>query len=228
MSEKSLRAHPLMVITATTVILTCLLAVGVMTGIIPSPLTRDRATPEATVSAPAERSAMTGPNTSARSAAPAPRERTVERDRAAARERTAERPPVGSTSSSAASGTASGGSAPKVAAVCTNCGTVTSVSAVKKQGDAGLIGPIAGGALGGLAGSQIGGGSGKTIATIVGAAGGAAVGTEVERRSKATTSYVVGVRLNDGSTRSFTYGNAPGVQEGDKVRVVEGRLVRDS
>ena len=223
MSENSLKAHPLMVITATTVILTCLLGIGVMTGIVPSPLTRDRTVQDEkatsaereNAAAPAGRRAAAEPRSSARTAAPAPRERT------------AERPPVGSTSSGASSG-AVGGSAPTVAAACMNCGTVTSVRTVKKQGDAGLIGPIAGGALGGLAGSQIGGGSGKTIATIIGAAGGAAVGTEVERRSKATTSYVVGVRLNDGTTRDFTYGNAPGVHEGDKVRVVEGQLVRDS
>ena len=97
-----------------------------------------------------------------------------------------------------------------------------------RQGEAGLVGAIAGGAVGGAIGSQIGGGSGKTIATIVGAAGGAAVGTEVERRYKATTSYVVGVRLNDGTTRSFTYETAPGFREGERVRVVDGRLVRES
>jgi len=99
---------------------------------------------------------------------------------------------------------------------------------VKEQGQAGLIGPIAGGALGGLAGSQIGSGSGKTIATIAGAAGGAMVGTEVERRQKSSSSYVVGVRLNDGTTQTFNFSSTPGFQEGDRVRVVDGRLVRDS
>ena len=205
MSENRLTSNPLMVIAATTLILTCLLAIGVMTGIIPSPLARDRAAPE-TVAAPANRSAAADSRPTAR--APA---------------RTAERPPVGGTSSNASGGSVSGAS-PTVAAVCNNCGTVTSVRTVKQQGDAGLIGPIAGGAIGGAVGSQIGGGSGKTIATIVGAAAGAGVGTEVERRQKATTSYVVGVRLNDGTTQNFTYAEAPGVREGDKVKVVDGRL----
>jgi outer membrane lipoprotein SlyB len=197
-----------MVIAATTVILTCALAIGIMTGVIPSPLAKDRAAQETAAATTKQPSSVKAPAS-------------------AARERTAERPPVGSTSSSAAGG-AVADSGPKVAAVCTNCGTVTSVRTVKQQGEAGLIGPIAGGALGGAVGSQIGGGSGKTLATIVGAAGGAAVGTEVERRHKATTSYVVGVRLTDGTTREFTYGAAPGVRQGDKVRVVEGRLIRDS
>ncbi|HZN25281.1 MAG TPA: glycine zipper 2TM domain-containing protein [Burkholderiales bacterium] len=218
MSETSFRMHPLIVIAATTLILTCLLAIGVMTGIVPSPLTRDRA--------------LVQDNTSA---AP-PARLTLRDDRASAggsgnvpRERTAERAPVGATGTSPGSGTVAGGErAPKVAAVCTNCGTVTSVRQVTQQGEAGLLGPAAGGAVGGLVGSQIGGGSGKTVATIVGAAGGAAIGTELERRHKSTTHYVVGVRLNDGTTRNFTYGSAPGVRQGDRVRVVDGRLVRDS
>ena len=205
MSENRLTMHPLMVIAATTLILTCVLAIGIMTGIIPSPFAKERAAQE-TAAAPANN----------RAKAPA-----------TARERTAERPPVGTTSSSASGGTVAG-SGPKVAAVCTNCGTVTSVRTVKQQGEAGLIGPIAGGAIGGAVGSQIGGGSGKTIATIVGAAAGAGVGTEVERRQKATTHYVVGVRLADGTTRDFTYSVAPGVREGDKVRVVDNRLIHDS
>jgi outer membrane lipoprotein SlyB len=122
------------------------------------------------------------------------------------------------------------GSAParKSAAVCANCGTVTSVRVVKQQGEAGLIGPAAGTAVGGLIGSQIGSGSGRTVATIVGAAGGAAVGTEIERRYKATMHHVVSVRLNDGTTRQFTFASSPGFREGDRVRVVEGRLVRDT
>lgn len=209
----SMRTHPLLVAAATAVILTCLLAIGIMTGIIPSPLARDRGVMEerAEVRKPP---ASTESRLTAKAPAP-PRERKVEA-------------PAGSTRSTAPSGSVAGSVAGSAPAVCNNCGTVTSVRAVKQQGDAGLIGPIAGGAIGGAVGSQIGGGSGKTIATIIGAAGGAAVGTEVERRSKSTTSYVVGVRLNNGTTRDFTYQSAPGVSEGDRIRVVDERLIRDS
>jgi outer membrane lipoprotein SlyB len=219
MTQNSLRAHPLMVITATTLILTCLIAIGVMTGIVPSPNAKERAAQQ-NAAAPAAQT----PAPDYRQSARAPSTAAQERERTAA-----PRPPgsIGSTSSSAAGGTVAG-TPPSAPAVCNNCGTVTSVRAVKQQGEAGLVGPIAGGAVGGLVGSQIGSGSGKTIATIVGAAGGAAVGTEAERRYKSSTSYVVGVRLNDGTSRSFTYANAPGVERGDKVRVVDGRLQRDS
>ena len=207
MNTSNMKTHPMMVIAATTLILTCLLAIGIMTGVVPSPLTRERIVKEESA-APPKRVAV--PDSRLSSKAPAP-------------SRAAEQP-VGSTRSTAPSGTV----ASTAPAVCSNCGTITSVREVKQQGEAGLVGPIAGGAIGGVIGSQIGGGSGKTIATIAGAAGGAAIGTEVERRSKSTTQYVVGVRLNDGTTRSFTYASAPGVQEGDKVKVVDGRLIRDS
>lgn len=220
MSESSLRTNPLIVVAATAVILTCLIAIGMMTGIIPTPSARERALVENTAPPPAPgRTALTDSRPSTRAAAPAP----------APRARAPERAAAGRTGDDTPS-RAVGGSGPSrnLAAVCNNCGTITSVRAVTQQGEAGLIGPIAGGALGGLVGSQIGGGSGKTIATIAGAAGGAAIGTEVERRQKATTSYVVGVRLNDGTTQSFTFASSPGYQQGDRVRVVDGRLVRDS
>ena len=213
--------NPLIVIASIAVILTCLLAIGVMTGIVPSPMARDSdAVVENKAAAPAPRSNIAENRSTARAPAPARDRSPVGVDRA----------PVGTTSSSAAGGTVAGGSdvGRNVAAVCNNCGTVTSVRVVKQQGDAGLVGPIAGGAVGGLAGHQVGSGSGQTIATIAGAAVGAAAGTEIERRYKGTTSYVVGVKLNDGTTRSFTYGTAPGYQQGDRVRIVDGHLVKDS
>lgn len=218
MSETSLRTHPLVVIAATTVILTCLIAIAMMIGLIPSPLLRDDpvVSGDASRSAPANRSNLVQP-TPGTSSGSNRRDAPAERDR------------VGGTSGTAPAQTVTGGAAaPKVAATCAHCGTVTSVHVVKQQGEAGLIGPAAGTAVGGLIGSQIGSGSGRTVATIVGAAGGAAAGTEIERRYKATTHHVVNVRLNDGTTRRFTYASAPGFREGDRVRVVEGRLVRDS
>lgn len=218
MNQTSLRTmHPVMMIAAIAVILTCLLAIGMMTGIVPSPMARDRdAVVESKVAptAPTPRSNIAENRSTARAPAVAPRDRA----------------PVGATSGAAPGGAVAGGSdvGRNVAAICNNCGTVTSVRVVKQQGEAGLIGPIAGGAICGLAGTQVGSGSGKTIATIAGAAVGAAAGTEIERRQKSTSSYVVGVRLNDGTTRTFTYGTAPGYQQGDRIRVVDGQLVKDS
>lgn len=232
--------HPVILIAAITVILTCFFAIGVMTGLISSPLTRTTPADQlatATHQPPSASSGLTrgdlfDKRSSAQAPAPEPRTGSVEKP-PAVRPLERERPPVGRTQDTGSSGVRTGGAAApapapaRVAAACTNCGSVSSVRAVTQQGEAGLIGPAAGTLLGGLAGSQIGGGSGKTIATVVGAGAGAAIGTEVERRSKSTTSYVVGVRMNDGTSRSFTYPNEPGVAVGDRVRLVDGRLLRD-
>ena len=229
MNAQSLRGnHPLIVIAAIAVILTCLLAIGVMTGIVPSPMNRNADKQELT-------DATTSTTTTRREASPSgttvTREsRTVtkapvqepRRLTSSAPERPA--PATGATSSSTSETVAASSPAP---AACSNCGTVTSVRAVTQQGDASMIGPAAGALLGGVAGRQIGNGSGKTIATVIGAGVGAAAGTEVERRYKTTTSYVVAVRMNDGSHRSFNYASAPGVQAGSKVRVVDGQLVHN-
>ena len=207
MTDTTLRSHPLLIVAATAIILTCLLAVGVMTGIVPSPLSHTSAPAQDLSKAPATESRLA-------SNAPAASSREKRSERAA-----------GSTSGAASSQSVAGGGPAKTAAVCTDCGTVTGVRVVKQQGEAGLIGPIAGGAVGGAIGSQIGSGSGKTIATIAGAAVGAAGGTEIERRYKSTTSYVVDVRMNDGTMRNFTYDSPPGVEAGSKVRLVDGKLV---
>jgi outer membrane lipoprotein SlyB len=229
--------HPVILIAAIAVILTCLFAIGVMTGLISSPLTRTApadhlatATPQSpSVTSGLTREDLFDKRTSAPAPAAEPRQRIVEKP-PAVRTPERDRPPVGRTQDTGTGGTIAGGSASpptRVAAACTNCGSITSVRAVTQQGEAGLIGPAAGTLLGSVAGSQIGSGSGKTIATVIGAGAGAAIGTEVERRSKSTTSYVVGVRMNDGTSRSFTYPNEPGVAVGDRVRLVDGRLLRD-
>jgi outer membrane lipoprotein SlyB len=219
------KTHPVIVVAATAVILTCLLAVGVMTGIVPSPMSKGTATQQELANAPVRTTPAVPPAAGTRenhavSRAPAhePRHEVAERP-------AAPRAPVGMTNPVAPSNTVAG-SYPAPAPVCTTCGTVSSVHAVREQGTASMIGPAAGGLIGGLAGHQIGGGTGKTIATIAGAAVGAGVGTEVERRTKSTTHYVVSVQMNDGTTRSVNYEAAPGVEAGDKVRVADGRLIR--
>lgn len=228
MVSNSFRTHPLIVVAATTVILTCLLAIGMMTGIVPSPLARERGTAELTSGAAQPARDTPAPASQNAYAPDAPTANQRNASAARSRANTAATAPVGSTRSAGPSQTVAGGAPASVAAPdCTECGSVSSVRAVREQGEAGLIGPAAGGLIGGVLGHQIGSGRGNTIATVVGAAGGAAVGTEIERRQKSTTHYVVSVRLNDGRVRQFNYPTAPGFQTGEKVRVVDGRLVRE-
>ena len=109
---------------------------------------------------------------------------------------------------------------------CPNCGIVDSVSVTQKPGEGSPVGLIAGGLLGGLLGHQVGQGRGNTAATIIGAAGGAYAGNQVEKNAKKTVQYDVTVRMDDGSVRTITYDIEPGFRPGDKVRFVEGRLTR--
>lgn len=117
--------------------------------------------------------------------------------------------------------------APRVAqapAICHSCGRVESVQAVEQPAQASGVGMVAGAVLGGVLGNQVGGGSGRKIATVAGAVGGGYAGNEIEKRSRASTTYHVRVRMEDGEVRSFPYAQQPGWSAGDRVRVVDGRL----
>jgi outer membrane lipoprotein SlyB len=105
---------------------------------------------------------------------------------------------------------------------CATCGMVESIRYVEKKGEGSGVGAIAGGVLGGVLGHQIGAGRGNTAATIVGAGAGAYAGNEVEKNAKKKSYYVVAVRLDNGRRRTITQGARPGVQEGDRVKIVGG------
>lgn len=115
---------------------------------------------------------------------------------------------------------------PAAAAPCVNCGTVDSIRTVEKAGEGSAVGMIAGGLLGGLLGHQVGQGRGNTAATIVGAAGGAYAGNQVEKNMKKVTHYDVYVRMDDGTQRTVGYDVEPGFRTGDRVRFVDGKLTR--
>ena len=109
-------------------------------------------------------------------------------------------------------------------AKCTNCGVIESVREVSAKGEGSGLGAAGGAVVGGLLGHQVGGGSGKQIATVVGAVGGAVAGNEVEKRVKATKSYDITVRLDDGSSRVINEDNPPSWRSGDRVRIVDGAI----
>lgn len=111
--------------------------------------------------------------------------------------------------------------------VCTTCGKVTAVRVTEKAGDSNALGLIAGGVAGAALGNQIGGGTGKTLATIAGAAGGAYAGKKVQENMNATKVWTVSVRYNDGSTAEFNYEQDPGFKSGDAVRKSGDGLVRN-
>jgi outer membrane lipoprotein SlyB len=113
--------------------------------------------------------------------------------------------------------------APASAADCDNCGKVTAIKTVKVKGKGSGGGAVAGGVVGGVVGHQFGSGSGRTAMTILGAAGGAYAGNEVEKNAKSKTVYKVSVKMEFGEMRHYTLNHKPGFSVGDRVRVNEGK-----
>lgn len=113
------------------------------------------------------------------------------------------------------------------APVCANCGTITAIRTVEQAGEGTGLGAIAGGVAGALLGSQVGAGRGKDVATIAGAVGGGYAGHQIEKKVKTTKHYEIGVRMDDGSHRTMTQETEPAFAIGDKVKIVDGALVRN-
>jgi len=188
-------------IAAVSVIIFSAVGVGVMTGVIPSSLSKTEEQPVKSEAAPATTQAASPAATPAekpKAAAPAPRKQQTA-DRAQEPTRTA--------------------------MACTNCGSVISVTLVKHQGEGSGLGAIGGAVVGGVLGHQVGSGRGRDVATVAGAGAGAYAGHQIEKNVKTTQDYVVGVRMDDGSTRNFPYQSEPAFRVGDKIQVVEGKLV---
>src|SRR5258706_6746359 len=112
------------------------------------------------------------------------------------------------------------------AVACPDCGSVVDVKFIKKEGEASGGGAVLGGIVGGVLGHQVGSGRGNTAATVAGAAGGAYVGHQVEKGKNATTTYQVLIKMDDGTNRTFNFSSATSYKAGDKVKIVDKKLVR--
>ena len=111
--------------------------------------------------------------------------------------------------------------APKV---CNNCGVIEAIHEVNTRASGSGVGAAGGAVVGGLLGNQVGGGHGKQLATVLGAVGGAVAGNQIEGSVRATRSYNIVVRLDNGKTRTVHQSAAPNWRQGDRVRVVNGGL----
>lgn len=112
-------------------------------------------------------------------------------------------------------------------AICHECGTVESIESFTEKGQASGGGAVAGGVVGAIVGHQIGKGRGKDLATVAGAVGGAIAGNEIEKNVKKVTRYRITLRMEDGTSQQLTLDAANGVNVGDKVKIVDGTLVRN-
>lgn len=107
---------------------------------------------------------------------------------------------------------------------CSNCGNIESIREIRTRAQGSGVGAAGGAILGGLLGNQIGSGHGRQLATVAGAVGGAVMGNQVEGNMKASTSYEIRVRLDDGKLRTFHQHSVPQWRSGDRVRIVKGAL----
>lgn len=230
--EETRKINPLIAIAAISVILFSIVGIGVMTGLIPnssskssdSTLVTDAPKPAAVETRPAatDDSKVKTETTSA------PKQKTANKHPAEATAKAAPGAhPAASQAAATPESTAKAPEAAKPVPVCTTCGVVTGVNATKQQGEGSGLGAVAGGVVGGLLGNQIGGGTGKKIATVAGAAGGAFAGHQVEKNMKSTTHYDVTVKLDDGTVRTFPFDTQPPFQTGSRVKVVNGTLAAD-
>lgn len=103
--------------------------------------------------------------------------------------------------------------------------TVQAVREVKDAGDYTALGPIAGGIAGAVLGDQVGKGHGsRKVITVLGAAGGAFAGREIEKQARGTSHWEIDVRRDDGAAQTIRSDVAPSYQPGQRVRLIDGRL----
>ena len=107
-------------------------------------------------------------------------------------------------------------------------GVVQSVELVRQQntGNSGSsigLGTLAGAVVGGIVGNQVGAGRGNTAATVIGAAGGAYVGHELENRPQQLPDALrLTIRMEDGSHQTLMQGAESDIRLGDRVQVDNG------
>jgi len=107
-------------------------------------------------------------------------------------------------------------------AASASVGRIVEIDPIKTRPKGSGAGAVAGGVVGGVLGNQVFGG---TAATVIGAAGGAVAGNNLERNHRSgVTGYRVTVRLDNGHQRTFTPSQVGGLRVGDRVRIRGERL----
>ena len=128
-------------------------------------------------------------------------------------------PPVGGSSSGNSYYPPSTTSAPAYIGY----GVVQSVALVQQENSGLGGGAILGALVGGIVGNQVGRGGGNTAATVIGAAGGAYAGHQIEKRNQQPTdAYRLSIRMTDGTNLSLMQSATTDIQVGDRVLIENG------
>jgi outer membrane lipoprotein SlyB len=217
MNASHTRLHPLMALAAISVTAFSLLGIGAITGLV-TPAHSDRME-MSPVQTPAETLAANDQKAPKSEAVTKAEAKTTASSTPAAQH--GNTPGKSGTLSDAGKGTRQPS---KGANACAACGQIESISLVKHDGEASGLGAVTGGVAGGVVGNQIGSGKGNILMTLLGIGGGAYAGHTIEKKIKATSSYVVKVNMQDGSKRTVTQTEKPMFAVGDQVRITNGRL----
>lgn len=100
--------------------------------------------------------------------------------------------------------------------------TVVDVREVETDGDAKGVGAVAGGLAGAVFGHNIG--ENNKVVTVLGAAGGALLGNQIEKKARATKRWEMTLRMDDGTTQVIQSEAQPYWTPGERVRLHEGRV----
>ncbi|MBU1689115.1 MAG: glycine zipper 2TM domain-containing protein [Gammaproteobacteria bacterium] len=229
MTEPTSKTSPFVIAASIAVIVASIVGVGSMTGLIPGRNAQTEAPPVASVPAETDKTAgdvTTPPQSAVMAKTETAEEKTSKPD---APEKVTAKPVRKATAAKPAAKAAASEESPKKAQAptCDNCGVIASIRTIEQAGEGSGLGAIAGGVVGGLLGHQVGGGTGKDIATIAGAVGGGYAGHQVEKKVKTTKHYEISVRMDDGSYRTMTQEISPAFATGDKVKIIDGAIVRN-
>jgi outer membrane lipoprotein SlyB len=111
---------------------------------------------------------------------------------------------------------------------CDQCGTVQRVEQnITQGGGHGTAGAIIGAIAGGVLGNQVGKGNGKKLATVGGAVGGGFAGNAIGNNTGSSTSWIVRIRMGNGSYQNIQVRDASAIRQGDMVQVdANGNITR--
>ncbi|EHJ93146.1 glycine zipper 2TM domain-containing protein [Vreelandella boliviensis] len=102
-------------------------------------------------------------------------------------------------------------------------GTIVAIRPVQIQAESragGLLGSGGGAIIGGLLGNQVGGGSGRQLATVAGALGGAVAGTAAEDATNRINALEMEIRRDDGTNVVVVQKADHQYQAGQRVRMI--------
>jgi outer membrane lipoprotein SlyB len=208
------RLHPLVAVAAISVTILSAVGVATMAGLIPASKGQEQSTVQSAVELPKEVApAISHP-------APATKKPAVRKTTAAPRP---VEPVVYPQPAPQVAQAPVVVEAPKPQPLPGQLATVESVREVREAGDAKGLGAVGGGVVGGVVGNKLG--KGKTLFTVLGAAGGALAGHQIEKHARGEKRWEIGVRLDDGTQRTVASDVEPTWRAGERVRLLDGKLL---